>query len=208
MKKLVLPLVLLFGVTGAAYAFDGDAEAGKAKSAVCAACHGPDGNSPIDMYPKIGGQHPTYLYKQLKEYKLGMESGGTAGRSNAVMFGMIATLSDQDMKDLAAYFGSQKMTAGTTPEEVIERGQQLYRGGDAERGIAACIACHGPRGSGSSLAMFPRIAFQHEAYLKTTLEEFRNGQRANDPNGMMQDIARKLTNEDIEVLSKYLGGLH
>lgn len=208
MKKLVLPAVLLFGFVGAANAFDGDAEAGKAKSAVCAACHGPDGNSPIDMYPKIAGQHAEYLYKQLTEYKKGMTSGGKEGRSNAIMFGMVATLSDQDMKDLAAYFSSQKMAAGTTPENVIERGEQLYRGGDSTRGIAACIACHGPRGTGASLAGFPKISFQHANYLKTTLKEFRGGQRNNDLNGMMHDIAKKLTDEDIEVLSQYLGGLH
>lgn len=208
MKKLVLPLTLLFGLIGAANAFDGDAEAGKAKSATCAACHGPDGNSPLAIYPKIAGQHAGYLYKQLTDYKLGMTSGGKEGRANAIMFGMVAALSDQDMKDLAAYFSSQRMTPGTTPEDVIEAGQKLYRGGDAERGIAACIACHGPRGAGTSLAGFPRIGFQNADYLKTTLEEFRAGTRANDMNGMMREVAKKLTDEDIRVLSQYLGGLH
>jgi cytochrome c553 len=208
MKKILLPLTLLFGLIGTAQAFDGDAEAGKAKSAVCAACHSADGNSVVDMYPKIAGQHAPYLYKQLLNYKQGMETGGKQGRNNSIMFGMVAALSDQDMKDLAAYFASQKMKSGTTPENVITRGEQLYRGGDAERGIAACIACHGPRGAGSSLGGFPKISFQHANYLKTTLQEFRSGQRANDLNGMMQDIAKKLTDDDIEVLSQYLGGLH
>jgi cytochrome c553 len=208
MKKLLLPLTLLFGLIGTAHAFDGDAEAGKAKSATCAACHGPDGNSPVDMYPKIAGQHAPYLYKQLRQYKQGMETGGKQGRNNSIMFGMVASLSDQDMKDLAAYFASQKMKSGTTPENVIARGEQLYRGGDAARGIAACIACHGPRGSGNSLGGFPKISFQNATYLKTTLQEFRSGQRSNDLNGMMQDIAKKLTDDDIDVLSQYLGGLH
>lgn len=208
MKKLLLPLTLLFGLIGTAHAFDGDAEAGKAKSATCAACHGPDGNSPVDMYPKIAGQHAPYLYKQLRQYKLGMETGGKQGRNNSIMYGMVAPLSDQDMKDLAAYFASQKMKSGTTPENVIARGEQLYRAGDADRGIAACIACHGPRGVGNSLGGFPKISFQHANYLKTTLQEFRSGQRHNDLNGMMQDIAKKLTDDDIEVLSQYLGGLH
>src|SRR5690606_8504585 len=204
MKKILFPLTLLFGLIGRAQAFDGDAEAGKAKSAVCAACHSADGNSLVDMYPKLAGQHATYLYKQLKDYKQGMETGGKQGRNNSIMFGMVAALSDQDMKDLAAYFASQKMKSGTTPENVITRGEQLYRGGDAERGIAACIACHGPRGAGSSLGGFPKISFQHANYLKTTWQEFRSGQRANDLNGMMQDIAKKLTDDDIEVLSQYL----
>ncbi|CAM3694887.1 c-type cytochrome [Rheinheimera salexigens] len=208
MKKLLFPLMLMFGLIGTAHAFDGDAEAGKAKSTTCVACHGTDGNSQVDMYPKIAGQHATYLYKQLKEYKLGMETGGQQGRNNAIMFGMVAALSDQDMQDLAAYFSSQKMKPGTTPENVITAGEKLYRGGDAERGIASCIACHGPTGTGSGLAKFPKIAFQNTTYLKTTLAEFREGKRANDPNGMMQDIARKLTDADIELLAQYLGGLH
>ncbi|WP_213997646.1 c-type cytochrome [Arsukibacterium sp.] len=208
MKKLVLPLTLLIGLIGTAHAFDGDAEAGKEKSTTCVACHGTDGNSMVDIYPKIAGQHAEYLYKQLTDYKLGMTSGGKEGRNNAIMFGMVASLSDQDMKDLAAYFASQPMKSGTTPEDVITKGQQLYRGGDQARGVAACIACHGPRGVGTSLAGFPKISSQHAAYLKATLLEFRDGTRANDMNGMMGDIARKLTDEDIEVLSQYLGGLH
>jgi cytochrome c553 len=208
MKKILFPLTLLFGLIGTAQAFDGDAEAGKAKSATCAACHGADGNSAVDMYPKLAGQHADYLYKQLGDYKTGMQTGGKQGRNNSIMFGMVATLSDQDMKDLAAYYASQKMKAGTTPENVISRGEQLYRGGDADRGIAACIACHGPRGNGINLSGFPKISFQHANYVKTTLQEFRAGKRANDLNGMMQDIAMKLSDEDIEVLSQYLGGLH
>jgi cytochrome c553 len=208
MKKILFPLTLLFGLIGTAQAFDGDAEAGKAKSATCAACHSADGNSVVDMYPKLAGQHAGYLYKQLVDFKTGMETAGKQGRNNSIMFGMVATLSDQDMKDLAAFYASQKMKAGATPENVIARGEQLYRGGDADRGIAACIACHGPRGSGNSLSGFPKISFQHANYVKTTLQDFRAGKRANDLNGMMQDIAKKLSDDDIEVLSQYLGGLH
>lgn len=208
MKKILFPLTLIFGLVGTVQAFDGDAEAGKAKSATCAACHNADGNSLVDMYPKLAGQHAPYLYKQLRDFKTGMETAGKQGRNNSIMFGMVASLSDQDMKDLAAYFASQKMKSGTTPENVIAIGEKLYRGGDADRGIPACIACHGPRGNGLELGGFPKISFQNATYLKTTLEEFRNGKRANDLNGMMQDIARKLTDEDIAVLSQYLGGLH
>ena len=208
MKKILFPLTLIFGLVGTVQAFDGDAEAGKAKSATCAACHNADGNSLVDMYPKLAGQHAPYLYKQLRDFKTGMETAGKQGRNNSIMFGMVASLSDQDMKDLAAYFASQKMKSGTTPENVIAVGEKLYRGGDADRGIPACIACHGPRGNGLELGGFPKISFQNATYLKTTLEEFRSGKRANDLNGMMQDIARKLTDEDIAVLSQYLGGLH
>ncbi|MFC4653585.1 c-type cytochrome [Rheinheimera marina] len=200
--------MLLVGLVGSASAFDGNAEAGKAKSATCAACHGMDGNSPTDMYPKIAGQHAGYIFKQLKEFKLGAETGGKQGRNNAVMAGMVAALSEQDMKDLAAYFASQTMKPGSTPEDVVAKGEKLFRSGDKERGIAACIACHGPRGVGHSMAGFPKISFQHAAYIKTQLESFRAGTRSNDMNGMMRDVAKKLTDEDIEVLSKYVGGLH
>ena len=208
MRNIALSLTMLFGLIGSAQATDGDIEAGKAKSATCAACHGPDGNSTIGMYPKIAGQHEGYIYKQLKEFKLAMTSGGKEGRMNAVMGGMAMPLSDQDMKDLAAYFASQTMTSGSTPEDVIAAGQALYRGGDMERGIPACQACHGPRGVGHSLAGFPKISFQHPEYIKAQLELFRSGERANDMNGMMRDIATKLTDKDIEVLSKYMAGLH
>ena len=208
MKKFALPVMLFLGLVGQVSAVEGDAAAGKAKSVTCAACPGPDGNSPTDMYPKIAGQHAGYTYKQLKEFKAGMTSGGKEGRNNAVMGGMVAALSDQDMKDLAVFYASQTMKSGTTPEDVVARGQQLFRAGDMDRGIAACIACHGPRGVGHSLANFPKISFQHPAYIKAQLEAFRNGSRANDMNGMMRDVAKKLTDEDIEILSKYLAGLH
>ncbi len=191
-----------------AIAVDGDPEAGKAKATTCAACHGPDGNSAIPMNPKIAGQHADYLYKQLTEFKLAMTTGGQEGRNNAVMGGMVMPLSDQDMKDLAAYYSSQELKTGETPEDAIEPGEALYRGGDETRGITACIACHGPDGSGMKSAGFPVISGQHKDYTKAQLEGFRSGQRANDLNGMMRDIAAKLTDEDIEVLSAYLAGLY
>ncbi|XOV81327.1 MAG: c-type cytochrome [Aestuariibacter sp.] len=186
----------------------GDPEAGKAKSATCAACHGVDGNSAIPMNPIIAGQHEKYLVKQLKEFQLASKTGGEEGRNNAVMNGMSAALSEQDMLDLSAYFASQSPNEGSTPEEVIEKGAALYQGGDVERGVTACVACHGPRGNGMGLAAFPDISGQHPEYIKSQLEMFRSGQRANDPNGMMGDIAKKLTDQDIQILSDYLSGLH
>jgi cytochrome c553 len=186
----------------------GDAEAGKNKSASCGACHGADGNSAIDINPKLAGQHEAYIIKQLSEFKLASQTGGAEGRNNAVMNGMAAVLSDQDMQDIAAYFASQKATAGETPEDAVEAGSKLYLGGDMQRGITACIACHGPRGDGSSLSGFPDISGQHAAYNKSQLEAFRSGQRANSLNGMMADIAKRLSDKDIEVLAAYLAGLH
>lgn len=207
MKKLGVLVCLTLGFSSAVLA-QGDAEAGKAKSAVCAACHGVDGNSALDMNPTIAGQHAGYLAKQLSEFKLASETGGSEGRNNAIMNAQAAGLTEQDILDLAAYFASQEQKEGTTPEDVIEVGQQLYRGGDLDRGITACIACHGPRGNGMKSAGFPDISGQHASYIKSQLELFRNGGRTNDLNGMMRDIAKKMTDEDIEILSKYLGGLH
>ena len=211
MKKFGLLLSITLASITSVNAQDtsqGDPEAGKAKNAVCAACHGVDGNSALDINPKIAGQHANYLYKQLSEFKLASQTGGSEGRNNAVMNGMAAVLSDQDMKDLAAYFASQEMKPGETPEDVVDAGAALYRGGDEARGITACIACHGPRGNGMELAGFPDISGQHAAYTKSQLEQFRSGLRANDMNGMMRDIAKRLTDEDIALLSQYVSGLY
>jgi cytochrome c553 len=207
MKKYGLLLAFFLTVVGPVAA-EGDPEAGKAKAIACAACHGNDGNSAIAMNPKIAGQHAGYLVKQLQEFKLASQTGGKEGRNNAVMNGFAAGLSDQDMKDIAAYFSEQTLKLGETPEDVIERGEALYRGGDAEKGITACIACHGPDGKGMNLAGFPVIGGQHAQYTETQLKMFRSGDRNNDLNGMMRDIAAKLSDEDITILSKYLAGLH
>ncbi|MCY7295434.1 c-type cytochrome [Alteromonas sp. a30] len=207
MKKLLTLLVVSTCLVPAAIA-QGNAEAGKAKSATCAACHNADGNSMLPVNPKLAGQHAKYLEKQLKEFRLASQTGGKEGRNNPVMNGMAAALSDQDIADLAAYFSSQEAKAGATPEDKVVQGEKLYRGGDMERGLTACIACHGPRGNGTGLAGFPDISGQHAEYTKIQLQQFRDGKRANDLNGMMRDIAKRLTDEDIEVLSQYVEGLH
>ena len=117
-------------------------------------------------------------------------------------------LSDEDIADLSAYYASLPISESSTPEDVVEKGKVLYTAGDAERGLTACIACHGPRGNGTELSGFPKISGQHSDYIKAQLEKFRDGNRGNDMNAMMRDIAKKMTDEDIEVLSKYVGGLH
>lgn len=203
MKKLALILTLLASCSTWA---QGDIEAGKQKSATCAACHGQEGNSTLTQYPNIAGQHAGYLEKQLKEFKLGMETQGKQGRLEPVMSGMAMPLTEQDIMDLSAYFASLPMADNTTPEEVIPEGKALYLAGDMERGITACVACHGPRGNGTSLSGFPKISGQHADYVKAQLEKFRSADRANDMNAMMRDIAKKLTDEDIDTLSKYVGG--
>ncbi len=210
MKKLglffCLSLVSAFATANDAPV--GDAEAGKAKTLVCAACHGTDGNSSIPMNPKLAGQHANYIAKQLQEFKLAMQTGGKEGRNNAIMGMQANVLSEQDMLDIAAYYQSQESKIGAAPEDVIPSGEALYRGGDAERKITACIACHGPRGNGMGLAGFPDISGQHAEYTAAQLKMFRSGDRNNDMNAMMRDIAKKLTDEDIEILSQYLAGLY
>ncbi|WP_432455470.1 MULTISPECIES: c-type cytochrome [unclassified Agarivorans] len=203
MKKLTLVLMLVAGVASPVWA-KGDATAGEQKAATCKACHNDQGEAL--GYPKLEGQHAGYIVKQLENFKAAATGG--EGRSNPVMGGMAMPLSEQDMQDLAAYFSSQPMSPNTTAPEYVDAGKKLYMGGDLERGITACTACHGPRGVGHDLAKFPRISSQYATYLKTQLESFRSGTRNNDPNGMMRDIAAKLTDKDIEILSQYLGGLH
>lgn len=205
MKKLCTMLCLIFTLPVFA---QGDAQAGKEKSASCAACHGADGNSAVDMYPSLAGQHQKYLIKQLQEFRLASQTDGEEGRHDPVMSGMAEPLSDQDILDLAAFYNDQKAKPGSAPENVIQKGQKLYIGGDVERGLTACAACHGPRGDGMSLANFPDISGQHATYIKKQLQDFRAGKRNNDMNGMMQDVAKRLTDEEIEILSKFLVGLY
>lgn len=212
MKNIVLSVGVLvagfIGFTSNAAAVEGSVEAGQSKAMVCAACHGPNGNSPSSMYPSLAGQHDTYLIKQLTEYRLAAQTNGEQGRANAIMQGQAMNLSDQDIADLAAYFSAQDAEIVGAPEDSIAMGEKLYRGGDEERGLTACVACHGPRGDGMGLAGFPDISGNHAAYMKTQLEMFRSGERNNDLNGMMRDIASKMTDADIEVLSQYLSGLY
>ena len=198
MKKFIFAVVFGVGVSSSPLVFaTGDISAGKTKSAVCAACHGADGNSPSDMYPKLAGQHASYLY----EFKSGK-------RKNAIMAPMVANLSEQDMADLAAYFASKETAPGAVSEDLLELGKQIYRGGNSESGVPACMACHGPNGSGMPAAKWPKLSAQYRAYTESQLHAFANGERHNDPNGMMRDIASKLTEEEIKAVSAYVSGLH
>ena len=203
MKRILLSLVLLgtsaLNITNAA---EGNIDAGKTKSAMCAACHGADGNSLVPMYPSLAGQSPSYIAKQLADFKAGMTSGGKQGRVDPIMGGMAMALNEQDMKDLGAYYNAQMLK--TTGGETSELGKKLYFGGDVERGITACIACHGTDAKGMSQAGFPAVGGQSAIYLKSQLEKFRDGARNNDQNAMMQNIAFKLEDADIAALVKYM----
>lgn len=184
-----------------------DASKGQAiVSRVCAACHGPDGNSPAAANPKLAGQIPEYIQKQLTNFK--PASGTKAERENPIMAGMAATLSADDMRNVAAYFAQQTPKAGAAKnKDSAERGQKIWRAGDASRGVPACAACHGATGAGVP-AQFPRLAGQYAEYTESQLKAFRSGTRANDANRTMRTIAATLTDTDIAAVADYAAGLH
>ena len=151
--------------------------------------------------PKLASQHPDYLNKQLTNFKSGE-------RKNPIMMGMVAALSPEDMKNLAAYFGGQKLAPAAAKDKALAaQGEKIYRGGIAAMGVPACSGCHGPAGSGIP-AMFPRLAGQHGEYIETQLKTFRNGERANDPGKMMQMVAMKMSDKDMKAVAEYISGLH
>ena len=208
MNKLIVSLLLTLGITGAAVAAEGpvkgDATAGQVKAAVCGACHGPDGNSPAPNFPKLAGQGERYLSKQMHDIKDGK-------RTVLEMTGLLTNLNDQDLADLAAYFASQKGSVGAADPKLVARGEQLFRGGNLEKGLPACTGCHSPNGAGNAAAGFPHLSGQHATYIAKQLTDFRKEEagRANDGDAMtMRTIARKLSDEDIAALSSYIQGLH
>lgn len=207
MKNVVVLAALLLGFSGSTLAA-GDAAAGKTKAAACAACHNADGNSVNPIWPKLAGQHETYIVKQLTEFQKGMQTQGKEGRFNPVMAPMAMPLSKQDMEDIAAYFSSQETQMGAAKKATLATGEALWRGGDKKAGIPACQACHGPTGAGNAPAKFPRLSGQHGEYVKLQLQAFRKGERANDMNAMMRDIASRMTDEQIQAVADYVGGLH
>ena len=179
----------------------GDPAAGEAKAGtICLACHGPQGNSIVPLWPKLAGQHPSYIYKQLMDFKAGH-------RENAQMSPMAAPLTEQEVRDLAAYYAAQTQSGGTADPALADLGQRLYRAGNPQTGVPACSGCHGPAGSGLGLAKFPRISGQHADYTKQTLTHFRDGTRANDPNAMMRGVAARMTDNEIAAVAQYIQGL-
>nr|VFK16173.1 MAG: Cytochrome c553 [Candidatus Kentron sp. LFY] len=183
---------------------DGDVEAGKTKSAVCAGCHGTDGNSPNPAFPRLSGQHASYLMKQIADFKAG------ADRSNPVMQPFAMGQSTENMKDIAAYFAAQEKTPQYAEgnSEKLALGKKIYQGGNHKTKLPACMSCHGPGGDGNELAMFPALAGQHAAYTKAQLEAFRSGTRKNDAKSMMRTIASRMTDREIDAVSQYIAGLY
>ena len=199
LNKLIsaLALIMLPAVLAAA----GNIEAGKQKAAMCVVCHGPDGNSSNPSWPNLAGQHAEYIKKELLDFRSGR-------RKNDQMAPLAMILSDQDIDDLAVYYASRKPSIGQTLPENLEAGEHLYRVGDASKGLAACMACHGPTGIGNPAANYPRINAQHAAYTELQLKAFKAEERANDLNGIMRDIAGRMSNDSIKAVADYLQGLH
>lgn len=202
MKTIQKVLTVLLGMMVFSTASsEGDPMRGQEKSAVCVACHSTDGNSAMPEWPKIAGQHEVYLLKQLRDFKL----ADKGGRNNAIMYGIIGQMSDQDLADFAAYYSQQKMSASEADPAYVDLGRQIYHGGLLEKGVAACAACHAPSGEGNQLTRFPKVSGQWAKYLSDQLIAFRDGVRTNG--AMMVDIAQRMSEDEMLAVSSYMAGL-
>tara|TARA_B100002049_G_scaffold162498_1_gene121692 strand:+ start:288 stop:893 length:606 start_codon:yes stop_codon:yes gene_type:complete len=201
MIKLVIVLLFIGSATTQLAFAQGNAAAGQTKAALCATCHGPEGNSELAINPKLAGQNAAYIIKQLKDYKAGV-------RSNPTMSAMVLNLSEEDMEDIAAWYSSQQVTLQGADPEIVELGESLYRAGNKELAVPACSACHSPTGRGNAPAGFPSLGGQHAEYTLEQLKNFRAGVRQNDGNSMMRAVVERLTDRELEALASYVSGLH
>lgn len=202
MKKLIAGVV--FGVGLAAMAHGaGDPEAGKQNAAACQACHGQGGAKPImGVYPKLSGLGERYLYDQLVAIK-------NNSRPIPEMTGQLDNMSEQDLRNLAAYFAQQEMVVSQADPDLVDKGAALYRGGNMASGVPACAACHSPQGKGNEPAGYPHLGGQNAEYLAKQLKAYRDGTRANSTNAsIMVDVSTRLTDAEIEAVSSYISGLN
>ncbi|WP_020208665.1 c-type cytochrome [Gilvimarinus chinensis] len=223
MKKHVLTLLIALGASSVASAA-GDATAGADKVAVCAACHGSDGNSPAPTFPKIAGLGEAYLLKQLHDIqdwdKATGEDKATVGRAIPEMTGILSALSDQDLADIAAFYAGQTMQLSGAKEltvkvnsgaevDALQLGEHLYRAGNLETGVPACIGCHSPTGQGNEPAAYPRLGGQYAEYIEKQLRAFRGGERTNDGEAsIMRMAAKNLSDAEIKAVANYIAGLN
>lgn len=199
---LAIAITLLVCTTAGSALAAGDPEAGKTKSASCAACHGADGNSLNPEWPKLAGQNEKYLTKQLGYFQHGE-------RENSTMSGMVANLSGQDIEDIAAYYMGQISTIGSADPALVEFGERIYRSGNSDSGVAPCMGCHGPSGAGNPAAGYPALRGQHAKYVEIQLHGFAEGKRVNEnAKKMMQILASRMTNREIRAVASYIQGLH
>ncbi|MDO4878661.1 MAG: c-type cytochrome [Neisseria sp.] len=203
-------LSLMLAASFAAAAPQADLAKGKqiAKT-VCAACHAEDGNSGIAMYPKVAAQHTAYIFKETVAIKEGKRTTGAA----AAMRPMVMNMSEQDIANVAAYYAKQMPKSGeANPNEDLKLGAQIYRGGLADKKLPACMSCHSPNGAGmpaggTDISAYPRLGGQHKDYVITQLKAYASGQRTS-PNGMMEDVAKRMSEDDMKAVANFIQGLH
>ncbi len=199
---LFLMLLAIAATTPALAQIAGSAEAGQAKAITCAACHGTDGNSVNPEWPSLAGQHESYLASSLQTFRSGE-------RQNVLMSAMATTLSDQDIADLAAFYAAQQPAQALADPDLVHSGERLYRGGNRETGVPACIACHGPSGRGNPSAGWPVISGQHATYAAAQLRAYRARERVTDGDAqMMRNISAALTDDEIRAVTAYIQGLY
>ena len=175
--------------------------AGQHSIEACAACHGSDGNSTNPAWPKLAGQHADYIIKQLNDFKEGK-------RSNPLMSPVAENMSEQDMQSLADTFASKEIKHGQADPEKLILGKKIYRAGNSDAGVPACLACHGPTGRGNPSANYPALAGQHAAYTELQLNAFRDDTRTNDANAAMRNVVDRMSDDEIKAVSQYIQGLH
>lgn len=182
----------------------GDAAAGQAKAAICAACHGVDGNSAVPNWPKLAGQHEKYMIRHVQLIKSG-------ARQVPEMLGIVPGLSDQDIEDISAYYASQENSGGVADESKVALGEKVYRAGNADSGVPACMSCHGPAGEGNPLAGYPALAGQHAVYTEKMLNDFRAGKNWGEEDALsavMNGASGELSDEEISAVASYIQGLY
>ncbi|MCF6324189.1 MAG: cytochrome c4 [Gammaproteobacteria bacterium] len=209
-KKSRILIALLGGlaslvlVSGAHASKPGDPVAGEMQAGLCGGCHGFDGNSPDASFPRLAGQYEMYIVKQIRDFQKGHRA------NNDTMAGMAAMVASlQDAKDIGAFFEKQKMAKkpiSTVDKKLAAKGKKLYYNGNPKTGVYGCVNCHGDRGKGKSatISIFPRIGGQHRDYIIKQLKDFKSSSRANDPAGMMADIAKKLSEKEMTAVAHYL----
>jgi cytochrome c553 len=183
-------------------AIAGDAEAGKTKALACGGCHGMDGNSMVETFPKLAGQNEIYIVNQLKAFQT------STGRKNDLMLGMSAGLSPTDMADIGAYFQTQKVSdPAPSDESKLAKGREIYNGGDLNKGVPACKACHSPTGAGNPGTGYPQVGGQYVSYTLAQLQAFKRGARTTDDKALMRDIVAKLSDAELEAVANYIASL-
>ncbi|RRD90222.1 c-type cytochrome [Conchiformibius steedae] len=207
MKRLMVPALWLLGATAVAAPAADLVKGKQIAETVCAACHAADGNSSIAAYPRLAGQHPAFIYKQTKDIKEGKRTTGSA----AAMMPMVQGLSDDDIRNVAAFYAKQPPRSGeTNPKPDPKLGAKIFRGGLPEKKIPACMACHSPNGAGipaagTAVTAYPRLSGQHADYVVTQLKAYAADQRTGN---MMRDIAKRMSEEDMKAVANFIQGLH